>query len=67
MTDANIVVRTTHRKVRMYRRSHLRTALQTLLKQRAAEAKLRKQTERAMSRGVKKIDAALEGCRDASF
>lgn len=64
MTDANIVVRQPHHKVRMYRRSHLRSALQELLKQRAAEAKLRKQAERAMSRGARKVDAALEGCED---
>ena len=65
MTDANVgTSRVPRRKTLMNTRPRLRATHRALMADRKAEEKLRRQTEREMSRGVRKVDAALEGCAD---
>lgn len=52
------------KKIRAYRRRHLRATHLALLAERAEEAKLRKSEDRRLGRGARKVEAALVGCRD---
>lgn len=65
MTEYPVVAHVRRKKVKLYRRRHLRALALVAYKAAAAERKRLKTWDKSLDRAGRKADAAMKGCRDA--
>jgi hypothetical protein len=64
VNETPVVFHVTRKKVRLYRRRHLRAIAREAYKAAALERKRQKSWTKSIDRSAHKMDAALKGCAD---